>query len=94
MSGEHARVMRLFDTMATAPNEAAGSRGKKNPGVADWLQTSLGSAGGVRIRRALTDYKMLDLVNSQHRVRREKLVAELRSKSRPPEGSGAGRSSD
>ena len=29
MSGEHARVMRLFDTMATAPNEGCGFKGAK-----------------------------------------------------------------
>ena len=94
MSGEHARVMRLFGTMATAPNEGCGFKGQKEPWSGGTVADVARQCGWSEDKEAQTDHKMLDLANSQHRVRREKLVAELQSKNRPSEGSGVRRSSD
>ena len=78
--------MRLFGALAKALN--AGYKFEER-GALEWrlvvgVARQYGWVGDDK--EALQMLKMLDLLNTSYRVRREKLLAQFRPRQRPPEG--------
>ncbi len=87
MDEQHAKVMRLFSAIAKALN--AGYKFEEVTTIEWKAVTNVARQNGWvgEDKEALEVFKMLDLVNSQYRVRREKLLAQFRPSQRPTEGS-------
>ncbi len=87
MDEQHAKVMRLFSAIAKALN--AGYKFEEVTTIKWKAVTNVARQYGWvgEDKETLEVFKMLDLVNSQYRVRREKLLAQFRPTQRPTEGS-------
>ena len=83
---EHKAVMRLFGALAKALNAGYkfGERGSLEWRLVVGVARQYGWVGDDK--EALQVLKMLDLLNTSYRVRREKLLAQFRPRQRPPEG--------